>query len=142
MGILDKDAAQLQQEVLRLRRRLEIMTTLYRLLLVVVRILGRLDGRRVSDKSCKLLILRAVTRARSALPLRSALRVLGLSESRYHSWVREARGCKRRDESCSRRSPNRLTPDEVCRLLTEAGFGDLEALPCYPDHFVLRAFRR
>lgn len=37
---------------------------------------------------------------------------------------------------------HRQSPDEICRYLTDAGFGDLEALPCYPDHFVLRANRR
>jgi ubiquinone/menaquinone biosynthesis C-methylase UbiE len=37
---------------------------------------------------------------------------------------------------------HRQSPDEICRYLNDAGFGDLEALPCYPDHFVLRANRR
>jgi ubiquinone/menaquinone biosynthesis C-methylase UbiE len=37
---------------------------------------------------------------------------------------------------------HRVPPDEVCRYLSHAGFGDLEALPCYPDHYVLRAIRK
>ncbi|MFW5739299.1 MAG: class I SAM-dependent methyltransferase [Myxococcota bacterium] len=37
---------------------------------------------------------------------------------------------------------HRLRPEEVSRYLMNAGFSELEALPCYPDHFVLRAYRR
>lgn len=36
---------------------------------------------------------------------------------------------------------HRLKPDEVFRAMAQAGFSDIEALPCYPDHFALRAKR-
>ena len=117
MGVLDMDVAQLRREVLQLRRQLGVLKALYRLLLVIVRVLGRLDRRHL-PQGCRSIILRAVTRARSTLPLRSALRVLGLSESRYHSWVRESSGCRERDElnGCPKRSPHRLTPEEVMTI--------------------------
>ena len=115
MDIHDADMAQLRLEVLRLRRQLGVIRALYRLLLVLVRILGRLDGRHLNE-GCRTMILRAITRARPTLPLRSALRVLGLSGSRYHSWVRETQGCESSESSCPRRSPNRLTLDEVMTI--------------------------
>lgn len=37
---------------------------------------------------------------------------------------------------------HRLEPGEVSRYMTKAGLSEHEALPCYPDHYVLRAFLR
>jgi transposase InsO family protein len=117
IGVLGMDVTQLQHEVLKLRRQLGVFVALYRLLLAIVRINGRLNGRRLLDERCKVMLLTTVARARTAFPLRSALRVLGLSESRFHSWARETQGCQNGDEvSCPRRSPNRLTADEVLTI--------------------------
>jgi putative transposase len=58
-------------------------------------------------------LLRAIERSCSALPLRTVLRVLRVSPSRYHSWKREDE-CHLGDmSSCPRSSPQQLTRAEV-----------------------------
>ena len=51
--------------------------------------------------------------ARSVLPLRVVLRVLRLSQSRYHSWKRQDECCFDDAPSCPRTSPQQLTQAEV-----------------------------
>ena len=61
----------------------------------------------------KFLLLRVIEQARSVLGLRSSLRVLRLSASRYHSWRRDSR-CELADvSSCPRSTPRQLTRAEV-----------------------------
>ena len=87
---LNLDATQLQREVLRLRRRVQKLIALLRVLLVVLRMSGySLSQARLPDGGNKRSLLRAIERSRSALPLRSVLRVVRLSPSRYHAWNRE-----------------------------------------------------
>jgi transposase InsO family protein len=114
LDLLDMDTAQLQQEVLRLRSQVSTLNSLYRLLLALVTISGaRLKGKHITDERSKLKLLRAIKHAYSTFPLRSVLRVIGLSESRYFSWVREDRACKSDDEtSCPKSSPSQLTAKE------------------------------
>jgi hypothetical protein len=117
LNVLDRSVIELQQEVLRLRRRLEVVTALYRLLLALVRVVGaRLDRRRIADDCSKAFLLRVIDRSRSALPLRSVLRVLGLSSSRYHSWSRALSTCGVDDAVCPRTSPQQLTAQEILMI--------------------------
>ena len=82
---LNMDALQLQQEVLRLRTRIQKLIALLRVLLVVLKISRfALDQTRLSDGKDKRSLLRVIDRSRSALPLRSVLRIIRLSPSRYH----------------------------------------------------------
>lgn len=84
---LSMDATQLQREVLRLRSRVQKLTALLRVLLVVFRKSGySLNQARLPDGSDKRSLLQAIERSRSALPLHSLLRVVRLSQSRYHGW--------------------------------------------------------
>ena len=90
------------------------MIALLRVLLVVLR-LSRfsLDQTRLPDGKHKSSLLRAIDRARSALPLRSVLRVIRLSPSRYHRWNRKQQ-CPLDDcPSCPSLSPQQLTPAEA-----------------------------
>ena len=83
--VLDMDHIWLQAEVLRLRQRNRTLADVVRLLLALVRALGgRLDRRRLPQGPAKAQLLRAVERTQDSLSLRGALRVLGLSASRYH----------------------------------------------------------
>jgi hypothetical protein len=87
---LNMDATQLQREVLRLRTRIQRRIALLRVLLVVLKISRfSLNQTRLPDGNEKRSLPRAIDQARSTLPLRSGLRVAGLSPSRYHHWKRE-----------------------------------------------------
>ena len=83
---LHMDAIQLQQEVLRLRTRIQKLIAVLRVLLAVLKISRfSLNQIRLPDGHDKRSLLRAIERSRSALPLRSVLRVIRLSPSRYHN---------------------------------------------------------
>src|ERR1700720_2225054 len=70
LDVADLTEPELRQEVLKLRRRVQKLTALLRLVLAVLRTSGfRLTGERLPDGRAKTLILRAVDRAREDLPL-------------------------------------------------------------------------
>jgi hypothetical protein len=82
----DLTEAELRQEVLKLRGRVQKLTALLRLALALLRTSGfRLSGARLPDGCAKIRILRAVDRAREYLPLRAVLRFLRVSPSRFHA---------------------------------------------------------
>jgi transposase InsO family protein len=111
---LDMDAAQLQREVLRLKTRIRKLIALLRVLLVVLRMSRfRLNQVRLPDGNDKRALLRVIEQARSALPLRSVLRVVRLSSSRYHHWKRENQCAMDDGPSCPRVCPQQLTASEV-----------------------------
>ncbi len=114
LDVADRDFITLHNELLVLRQRVEKLVALLRLMAVLLRVTGvSLNNTRVSDGSSKAALLRAIERSRSILPLRTALRVLRLSRSRYHSWKRE-KECGLDDmPSCPRLSPQQLTHAEV-----------------------------
>ena len=111
----DETEAGLQQRIVTLQRRIEMLTAVLRLVLAVVRVAGvRLELCRTPKAANKRLVLSAVDRARRAMPLSAALRVLGLSAARYHAWVRADETCALDDRpSCPRTAPQRLTSDEI-----------------------------
>jgi hypothetical protein len=89
LDITDLRASELQQEVLKLRRRVRKLTALIRLALVLLRSSGfTLTYERLPDGRAKIRILRAVDRAREYVPLRALLRFLRLSPSRFSAWRR------------------------------------------------------
>ncbi len=114
VDVFDMDVLVLQQEVLALRNRVERLVAFLRLLVVLTKVSGfSLTCARFPDAAVKVLLLRAIERSRSALPLRMALRILRLSPSRYHAWKREEE-CGLDDmPSCPRSSPQQLTRTEV-----------------------------
>ncbi len=88
--VANMDLVLLQREVLVLRKRIEWPIALLRSMIVLLKVTRiSLNDTRPSDGSSKTLLLEAIERSRTILPLRSVLRVLGLSQSRYHSWKRE-----------------------------------------------------
>jgi hypothetical protein len=85
LDVADLTEPELRQEVLKLRRRVQKLTTLLRLLLALLRTSGlRLTEARLPDGRDKIRILRAVDRARAFVPLRALLRCLRVSPSRFH----------------------------------------------------------
>ena len=111
---LHMDLVQLQQEVIRLRARVQKLIALLRVLLAVLRISrSSLHHGRLPDGDDKQSLLHAIERARTILPLRSLLRIIRLSPSRYHLWSRQG-ACKLDDvPSCPRISPHQLTGSEI-----------------------------
>ena len=91
VDIVDMGGLDLQQEVLALHARVEGLVALLRLVVVLLKVSGfSLACARLPDGAAKISLLRAIQRSRSALPLRTVLRVWRLSQSRYQSWKREA----------------------------------------------------
>ncbi|MCH7749169.1 MAG: DDE-type integrase/transposase/recombinase [Acidobacteria bacterium] len=107
----------LRQEILRLRRRVQKLAALLRLVLALLRASRFTLSRERLPRGCdKMRILRAVDRARGCIPLRALLRVLGLSPSRFHAWRRQD-ACALDDQSaCPRTSPHRLTRADVLAI--------------------------
>ncbi len=114
LDVVDMDVLNLQKEVLALRARVEWLVALLRLVVVLLKVSGfSLACARLPDGAKKVSLLRAIDRSRSVLSLRAVLRVLRLSQSRYHSWKREDE-CGLDDiSSCPRSSPHQLTRPEV-----------------------------
>ena len=114
IDVVDLDVFRLQQEVLALRKRVEWLVAVLRLVVVVMKVSGfSLAHARIPDGARKVSLLRATDRSRSVIPLRVVLRVLRLSQSRYQSWKREDE-CGLNDmPSCPRSSPHQLTRAEV-----------------------------
>ena len=116
---VDRDIVKLQKDLLTLRRRLERLIALLRLVILLWKFSGfSLTNLRIPDRAKKLRLLRAIDRSHSALPLRSVLRVLRLSHSRFHAWKQEEE-CGLDDvPSCPRSSPQQLTAVE-CKTIEE-----------------------
>lgn len=106
---------ELYAENAKLRRRVRVLQTIMCLLLVLVRAAGcRLDGERLPDGAAKRRLLHAIDKARNVVALASVLKVVGLSNARYHTWNRRDKACELTDRSsCPKKSPNQLTRAEL-----------------------------
>ncbi len=113
-----EDEHVLRLQVLTLERRVHVLLGIVRLLFVLVRLFGlRLDSHRVPSGETKSAILAAIERAKGSIPISFALRVLGLSVSRYHTWRRLERACSLEERSsCPRTVPNQLTCREIATI--------------------------
>ena len=129
--ILEMESCQLQAEILTLRARLQKLHAIIRLLLVLIRVLGiRLDQARLPEGAAKARILRAIDRARDSLSLKGALKVIGLSPSRYHKWRQIEQHCGLDDQiSCPRSTPSRLTAEEIMSIKEMAESPDYRHVP-------------
>jgi hypothetical protein len=112
------DHAELQADVLALRRRIRFLLAIIRLAFLLVRLSGfRLDAQRVHDGETKRSILAAITSAQKAIPLAVALRVLRLAPARFHTWRNLADNCTLDDRSsCPHSTPAQLTAEEIATI--------------------------
>jgi putative transposase len=103
----------LRREVLELRDRNARLLAILRLVVVLLKVFEiSLRHRRVPNGEKKRLLLRAVDRSKDVLSLRSTLRVIGLTKTRYHDWKREEE-CELEDaSSCPQSHPQQLTAEE------------------------------
>ena len=114
IDVLDLDVIQLQREVIQLRRRITTLTALVRLAIVVFRVTGfSFNGIRLADGSDKQRLMRGIERTRSYVSLKTVLRMIGLSQARYHEWNNDERCALDDRSSCPRSSPQQLTLEEV-----------------------------
>jgi putative transposase len=115
---VSRTEAELYAENAKLKRRVLVLATVMRLLLVLVRISRcRLTGGRLPEGRVKTEVLTAITAARKALPLKSVTRILGLSPSRYHAWRRLDTTCGLTDRSsCPKTHPTQLTAQETTTI--------------------------
>lgn len=115
IDVLDLAEPDLHAEILKLRRRVRVLSAIVGLLLAVLRVSPcRLDRIDVSDGTARARLLRAAERARKVLPAGAVLKILGISSSRYGAWIRAEQGCELEEHAaCPRSMPNQLTPDEV-----------------------------
>lgn len=75
LDVADQDHRRLQHEVLALRRRLDRLLALLRLMVVLWKVSGfSLSGLRFPDPASRLRLLQAIDRAHAVLPLRAVLR--------------------------------------------------------------------
>lgn len=113
LDVLDRDLTQLQQEVVLLRRRNARLIALLRLVITVLKLTGSsLSRMRLPEEGAKSQVLRAIEQARQHFALRMVLRVIGLTQGRFHAWTREECGL---DDlvSCPKASPHQLTSAEL-----------------------------
>ncbi len=98
--------------------RVRVLTALLRLVLIMLRLSGfRVHMPRIPEGKDKQALLFAVAKARAVLPLAAVLKVLHVSASRYHAWVRSESECELDDRSsCPQTMPQRLTGTEVLSI--------------------------
>ena len=83
LDVVERDVLTLLQEVLVLRRRVERLVDLLRLVVVLLKVSGFSPANaRIPDGTRKRALLQSIERSRSVLPLRVVLGVLKLSPSR------------------------------------------------------------
>ncbi|MBI5548880.1 MAG: transposase [Deltaproteobacteria bacterium] len=116
--LVSGDALELQTQIVRLQRRIDLLLAVVRLLFMLVRLSGaRLNQDRLPEGSVKATVLDAISRATKSIPLAIALRVLGLSSSRYHAWRKLGLDCLLDDrQSCPKTSPTQLTAAEISSM--------------------------
>ena len=113
-----EDVAVLREQVDKLETRVRRLAAVVSVQQALLRVSGfSLENARLPTGAAKVSVLRAVARARNALPLGAILRVLRLSPARYQAWKRAERECGLDDRSsCPRTSPAQLTPEEVSAI--------------------------
>ncbi len=114
IDIVEKDVSVLQEEIIHLRKRVNRLTSILRLLIVLMKISGfSLSKVRLPDGKLKCSLLNAINRSITDLPLKHILRILKISPSRYYSWKRSS-NCELTDfPSCPKSTPQQLTLEEA-----------------------------
>lgn len=114
----DLQIYELHDQIQRLQKRCKQQVAIIGLLTRFLKLRGgRLDGDRLPKGIDKSSVLRAVTSASRVLALAVVLRIVGLSASRYHAWLRKEQGCGLDDESsCPRLFPTKLTREETSAM--------------------------
>jgi hypothetical protein len=105
LDLVDQDRQRLQQEVLAQRRQAERLLVLLRVMVVLWKISGGSLNNLRFPVSGRLRLVAAIGQPRSVLPLRVALRIIGLSSSSYHAWKRDRPCALDEVSACPRSAP-------------------------------------
>jgi hypothetical protein len=98
--LVARDRSDLAVEIRELQRRAALLGAVIGLLTAMLRVSKvRFDFERLPDGNSKRILLRAIERSKKAMPLLAALRISGVSPSRYHSWCRAKVWCDLDDQS-------------------------------------------
>ncbi len=113
LDVASMSEQELRKEVAQLRERNARLQAILRLIVVLLKVCEvSLVRRRLPNAQKKQALLRVVERSTEVLPLQKALRLIGLSKSRYYSWKWEEE-CELDDSSsCPHAHPQQLTPEE------------------------------
>ena len=108
----------LLEQVDKLRQRARVRAAVIGLRVRLAKLrLAKLDGDRVPDAATKSVVLRAIASTTGLLSLGTALKIVGMSSARYHTWRRKEEGCGLDDQpSCPKSFPLQLTPEEVSTM--------------------------
>ncbi len=111
------DVVELQQQLAALEKKTRRPQAIARCALArVTATNANLDHTRIPDGESKQRLMTSIERARSGLPLRKVLKIVGLSASRYHAWKR-SQDCELDDTpSCPRLNSQQLTANEVATI--------------------------
>src|SRR5687768_16000916 len=94
LDVADLTGPELAQEILKRQRGVEKLAALLRLALALLHTSGfKLSSERLPKGHAKLRILRAVDRAHACIPLRTILRFLRVSPSRFQAWRPRQTAC-------------------------------------------------
>ena len=109
---------ELLDRVYHLQARVKMQGAIIALLMRVLAVRGgKLNISRLPHGRDKSALLRTLGTATKELGVGSALRIIGLSRSRYHAWRRKDAGCGLTDESsCPKSFPTKLTRNEVAAM--------------------------
>ena len=123
--------AELKAKIVRLERQCEVLRVVVRLLSVLIRVTGRrLNCKRLDDPADQASVVHAVHRASATIPLRAALKVIGLSSTRFFAWRRTSPDCRLDNtSSCPRMRPHSLTPSELATMKQMATSSDFKHVP-------------
>ena len=114
LDVVRPEEDELRAEIVKLRRRIRILGAVVGLLLAFLLVSGfKLEGR-LPEGRARSVLLRAIERARKILPLRSVLRILGVSRFRFQGWFSPEDDCHPPElSSCPRRAVNQMTSKEA-----------------------------
>jgi len=115
LDVLNLNEQQLQYELTKIKKKCKRLLAIIRLLVVMIRTVGiRIDYSRIPDTHRKTKILHVIESTKTILPLKSALKIIGISSSRYHLWDKKQQCDSLNDlSSCPQTSPNQLTIEEI-----------------------------
>jgi len=130
-ALVNRTETELRLQVLELQRRCSVLVAVISLVRLLLSLSGfRLQWERLRSGETKQRVLDAVDRATRFVPERVALKILGLSAARLHSWRRLAVSCSLDDRSsCPQTHPTQLTAAELRTMRSMATSEDYRHMP-------------
>jgi len=112
--LLDSNKADLVIKNLKITLQYKAVKAQLNLVLTTMKIFGfTIDWKRLPSANAKTKLLEAIEKARQVMQLTACLDIIGLSSSRFHSWVKRQKQCRLEDyKTCPKSMPTKLTHKE------------------------------